>query len=317
MNVDIVINPIFKNLIPALTSEEYKNLETSLINDGCKDAVVLWNSTIVDGHNRYEICTKHNIEFKTVQKDFENEEDAKEWIINNQLVRHNLSDYDRSRLAVMLEGIHKGEAKASDVIKQQLVSGETSINQAYKTLHKPHVTYNSGENEWYTPENITDAARLTMGTIDLDPASSEIANQTINATEIYTIEDDGLNKHWYGNVWLNPPYSRPKMNHFSIKLTQELPNICQACVLINNATETKWCQRLLKKCSAICFISGRVSFKNGHGVASSSPLQGQLILYFGKNVDGFLTHFEKLGICTPVQIRVSSEGEDCDSCRIN
>jgi len=354
MNVEILINPKFSNLIPALTSEEYNTLETSIINDGCRDAIVLWNSTIVDGHNRYEICTKHNIEFKTINKDFQNEEQARKWIILNQLGRRNINNYQRSLLALELENIFKAEAigrmrkgksldptqksaggetrdkiaeianvshdtidkvkkiesKASDETKKQLLSGEISIKQAYKDIHKPHVANNSGEDEWYTPQIIADGAKLTMGSIDFDPASSEIANINIGATEICTLEDSGLNKPWYGNVWLNPPYSQPTIDHFADKLIQELPNIQQACVIVNNATETKWCQKLLRKCNAICFIAGRVKFVNGHGEASSSPLQGQLILYFGNNVESFLTHFNDLGICTPVQINVSSVSDE-------
>lgn len=111
MNVEIVINPKFSNLIPALNPDEYQSLESSIINDGCRDAIVLWNSIIVDGHHRYEICTKYNIDFNTIQKDFKNEDDAKEWVINNQLARRNVSNYDRSRLALKLEEIHKKEAK--------------------------------------------------------------------------------------------------------------------------------------------------------------------------------------------------------------
>ncbi len=354
MNVEIVINPKFSNLIPALTSEEYKNLETSIINDGCRDAIVLWNTTIVDGHNRYEICTKHNIGFKTINKDFQNEEQARKWIILNQLGRRNINNYQRSLLALELENIfkveaiermHKGksldptqksaggetrdkiaeianvshdtiakvkkiESKASDEIKKQLFSGEISINQAYKDIHKPHVANNSGEDEWYTPVFIADTARLFMGNFDLDPASSEIANKIINATKIFTLEDDGLSQTWFGNVWLNPPYSHPAIDNFADKLIQELPNILQACVLVNNATETKWCQILLRKFNAICFIASRVKFVNGHGEASSSPLQGQLILYFGNEVESFLTHFDNLGICTPIQIKETSIFEE-------
>lgn len=349
MNVEIVINPKFSNLIPALTSEEYINLETSILNDGCRDAIVLWNSIIVDGHHRYEICTKHNIEFSTIQKDFNNEDDAKDWVINNQLSRRNLSNYERSKLALKLEDIPKKEAKirmlsgkkldpaqisaegetrdkiaekagvshdtiakvkkieakASDEIKGQLASGEITINQAYKKINT-HVNQNSGEDEWYTPPKIAEAGRLTMGSIDLDPASSEIANSIIKATKIFTIEDDGLKMFWYGNVWLNPPYSQPNIEDFTDKLIHELQNIKQACVIVNNATETKWGQKLLRKCNAVCFLKGRVKFVNGHGVASSSPLQGQMVLYFGNNVDSFLTHFKNLGICIPVPNSVNT-----------
>lgn len=59
--------------------------------------------------------------------------------------------------------------------------------------------------EQYTPPKIIDAARFVMGDIDLDPASSALANRTVRATTFYTQEQDGFAKEWCGNVWLNPP----------------------------------------------------------------------------------------------------------------
>ena len=68
-----------------------------------------------------------------------------------------------------------------------------------------HIKNNSGNNEWYTPGYIIEAAKKVLGTIDLDPASSDIANSIIKANIYYTIENDGLTKEWFGNIWLNPP----------------------------------------------------------------------------------------------------------------
>src|SRR5262249_39931176 len=62
-------------------------------------------------------------------------------------------------------------------------------------------------NEWYTPSRYIDAARSVMGSIDLDPASCELANSLVKATTYYSQADDGLHLPWHGNVWLNPPYS--------------------------------------------------------------------------------------------------------------
>ena len=60
--------------------------------------------------------------------------------------------------------------------------------------------------EWISNRDLVDSAHLLMGGIDLDPASSEMANKYVNAKNIYTITDDGLNdQEWYGSVYLFPP----------------------------------------------------------------------------------------------------------------
>ena len=60
--------------------------------------------------------------------------------------------------------------------------------------------------EWITNRDLVDSAHYVMGGIDLDPASSKVANEYVGAKEFYTIKDDGLNeKSWHGNVYLFPP----------------------------------------------------------------------------------------------------------------
>lgn len=59
--------------------------------------------------------------------------------------------------------------------------------------------------EHYSPPFIVEAARSVLGRIDLDPASCELANQTVRAERIFTREDDGLARQWFGRVFLNPP----------------------------------------------------------------------------------------------------------------
>jgi len=122
------------------------------------------------------------------------------------------------------------------------------------TKGKPHISYNSGENEWYTPSKFIESARIVMKTINLDPASSDEANEIVKATNYYTVETNGLKQKWYGNIWLNPLYSQPLISHFSNKLIEQLANIKQACILTNNASETEWYQQLMLRCDAICFI---------------------------------------------------------------
>jgi hypothetical protein len=82
----------FQTLIPPLRTEERANLEASLKAEGCRDRLVTWNGILLDGHNRYEICSTNNIPFETLALEFESRDDARDWILENQLGRRNLSE---------------------------------------------------------------------------------------------------------------------------------------------------------------------------------------------------------------------------------
>lgn len=64
------IEPKFKNLIRPLQRKEYLQLEQNILSDGCRDPIITWNGVIVDGHNRYEICMRHQIPFAVLEMDF-------------------------------------------------------------------------------------------------------------------------------------------------------------------------------------------------------------------------------------------------------
>ena len=105
------IDKEFADLIPPLTPEEYKGLEQSILADGCRDALVVWGETLVDGHNRYKICTEHNIPFTTVSKDFDDRNAAMLWMMNNQLSRRNLNDFQRVEIVRKCESAVKAQAE--------------------------------------------------------------------------------------------------------------------------------------------------------------------------------------------------------------
>ena len=153
----LTIDPEFKDLIPPLTAEEYNTLEQSIMAEGCRDAIVLWNNVIVDGHNRYAICKKHGIPFNTVQKEFPSRNDAIIWIIKNQFGRRNLPAYERGRLALRLEPLIAEKAK-----KQQV---RTAENRAFTILNKQTANAKretthpvSASHEAFSKENSPDRA---------------------------------------------------------------------------------------------------------------------------------------------------------------
>ena len=99
--MDIVVLEELKAYIDPLTSDEYEALERSLLAEGCRDALVLWGDILVDGHNRYGICRKHDIAFSTVQNTrFQSMEDVHLWMIEQHLGRRSVSDYQRGVLAL-------------------------------------------------------------------------------------------------------------------------------------------------------------------------------------------------------------------------
>jgi len=168
--------------------------------------------------------------------------------------------------------------------------------RAVEILNKPHVTHNSGEIEWYTPAPYVEAARAVMDGIDLDPASSESANQIVKADRIFTAHDDGLAQQWAGRVWMNPPYAAGLVQQFTAKLIGHViaHDIEAAIVLVNNATETQWFRALADEADAICFKTGRIQF-HAPGKASATGLQGQAFLYFGAAPRDFIREFQRFG----------------------
>lgn len=355
MGKDLIrVREDFKALIPPLSPDEREELEQSILEHGCRDAILTWNGWIIDGHNRFEICEGNGIEYRTQEMEFNDESAVKIWMIRNQFGRRNLDAYTRAKLAIELKGLFAAKAKENQVlsgekygkgcqnsdnpinqidtkkelariagtshdtiakverierdappeIKEALRAQEISINAAYIQTTQPtkaaHVANNSGENEWYTPKEYIDAARLAMGSIDLDPASCEAANEVVCAKTFFTAEDDGLTKEWSGNVWMNPPYAQPLIGQFCEKLTSEYgKGVKSAIVLVNNATETAWFQSLIKSAAAVCFPKSRVKFWAPGRIAQ--PLQGQAVIYLGDDISGFFEAFSEFGFVAEIK----------------
>ncbi len=107
----LIINEELKNLLPPLSDEEFKGLEESILKEGCLSPLIAWNDMIVDGHYRYDICTKHTIPFSVKNTRFENIDDAKLWAWQHQEHRRNLTPFHRSEIALKLKEIIATKAK--------------------------------------------------------------------------------------------------------------------------------------------------------------------------------------------------------------
>lgn len=99
--MNIIVNEELKAYIDPLTPQEHEALERSILAEGCRDALVLWGDLLIDGHNRYGICSKHGLPFQTVQNtQFQSMEDVHLWMIDQHLGRRSVSDFQRGVLAL-------------------------------------------------------------------------------------------------------------------------------------------------------------------------------------------------------------------------
>ena len=114
--INLKIDPEFQNQIPPLTDDEYKQLEENILKEGkLLSPLIVWNNTLVDGHNRYAILQKHpEIYFSTMPLRFENREEAIAWICRNQLGRRNLSPEQKRYL---LGKQYEAEKKAAKIFR--------------------------------------------------------------------------------------------------------------------------------------------------------------------------------------------------------
>jgi len=133
--MEIKIDKELRDLIPPLEKEERKQLEASLVSNGLRDAIIVWDDgTIIDGYNRYDICQKNNIPIKTrkPKNKLKDRNDIILWMINEQLGRRNISKYDRIRLATRKEDILKPIAKANQGRRNDL---DSTLNRSSKRVN--------------------------------------------------------------------------------------------------------------------------------------------------------------------------------------
>ena len=181
INRELVIDSELSVLIPPLTPDEFTKLEDSILTEGCRDAIIVWGNVIVDGHNRYKICAKHGIPFRTEPRDFPNKQAVIIWMLQNQLARRNLTDFQRIEIVRKFEDSIKAQAKQRQL--SGLVQNNSTVlpNRARKDSRDElaqmagvgHTTYERAATVLdEAPEEIIQAAR--EGTISIHKAYTAI-----------------------------------------------------------------------------------------------------------------------------------------------
>ncbi|MBN9367568.1 MAG: plasmid replication/partition related protein [Comamonadaceae bacterium] len=174
---DITVLPELLAYIDPLTPEENEALERSILEEGCRDALVLWGNVLVDGHNRHRICTQHGLPFQTVQNTrFQNMEDVHLWMIDQHLGRRSVSEFQRgvlalrkreiiaSRRAAAAAAVVAARAEAAQVPEAQAPwEGDTDPVVAQALASVPKVPDDALD----TREALARAARLTASQVKM------------------------------------------------------------------------------------------------------------------------------------------------------
>jgi len=140
--------------------------------------------------------------------------------------------------------------------------------------------------DWYTPKAWLDIAGRVLGKIDLDPFSSEMANERVRAARIFTQQDSAFDHEWNADtVWMNPPYSRGLCAAACDKfiLEHETGSFKSGIILVNNMTDTQWFRRLMDKCARFVLVTKRIAFENAAGQVVSGNTRGQAFFLFTKS----------------------------------
>lgn len=151
--------------------------------------------------------------------------------------------------------------------------------------------------EWYTPAAEVERVRQVLGAIDLDPASCDRAQETVQAHRYFTKNDDGLAKAWAGRVFCNPPYGSLYVKFLQKGLDEwECGRIDEAIFLVNRSQSARY-RAIKSQFFGVCEVHKRISFVSQDGTVCKSPRYYNDFLYLGPNVGTFFGVFKEIGEC--------------------
>lgn len=171
--LNITIKEELRMLIPPLTAEEIAGLEQSIKTEGCREPIILWKdreeNILIDGHNRYRICQDNNLPFKTLFKEFKNLDEVKDWMIDNQLSRRNLTELQKS----YLRGLQYSREKKSVGGDKKKSSGQNDQMETREKLAQEHKV---------SPKTIQRDEKFALGLDKLTEGNKELKDKILNKT---------------------------------------------------------------------------------------------------------------------------------------
>jgi phage N-6-adenine-methyltransferase len=180
--------------------------------------------------------------------------------------------------------------RANPELASGVASGDATLHEA-SSKAKPK----DDTDEWYTDPETCARVRAALDGIELDPASCATAQRNVKASRFYTKKQNGLAQSWRArSVFLQPPYSNPAPWVAKLLAALRSGAITDAVVLVNNDTDTDWCQALLQAAKAVVFPRGRFSFLRPDGTRGAGNRQGQIVFHLGRNPKRFLAAFATL-----------------------
>jgi len=178
------VYPYFKNLIPSLSDEEYQLLKQDLKKKGCLSPIITWNDSIVDGHNRYQICSELELHFDVKQIEFDDRDEAKIWIIKNQFGRRNLRPFQRLELASCMEDVIAKQAKENQSagggsVHQTSGKPVNTAKEMAKIADVSHDTYSKGK-KIINEADEEDKEKLRLGNTSINAVYEKLKKKEVD-----------------------------------------------------------------------------------------------------------------------------------------
>jgi ParB-like chromosome segregation protein Spo0J len=113
------LNPQYEKMLPTMSQEEFEQLKESIRTEGQHYPIIVSEKLeVLDGHHRFRACLELDIEPDFEVKYFEDKLLEKKFVIEANLRRRHLNNFQLVELAVPLLEIEKAIAKKTEIYKR-------------------------------------------------------------------------------------------------------------------------------------------------------------------------------------------------------